>query len=216
MTQGRRVIAISGGSGSGKTTVVDRMKSCIDASQVLVLSLDHYYYDLSHLTAEERATRNFDHPSAFDQALLHTHLTDLLRGKSIARPTYDFATHTRTGETVDLRSHPVILVDGIFALHDEALRRLYDMGVYIEVSDDVRFIRRLGRDMRERGRSLDSVVNQYLATVKPMHDTYVAPQKRVADIIISWEQYNDRAIAMLAGLVRTWLGDFLSHQSLNP
>lgn len=203
-----RLLAVSGGSGSGKTTLVSRLRQALGQAldaEIQVLHLDHYYLDLSHLSQAERDLRNFDHPDAFDMKLLREHLGTLLEGKGIDRPTYDFASHTRTGKTVRLEPAKVILLDGILMLHDPALRALYDLSVYVEVDDDVRIIRRLRRDIVERGRTMDSVIAQYLQTVKPMHDAYVAPQKFVADIIVSWMGYNDRAVAMLAGTVASWL-----------
>jgi len=203
------MIAVSGGSGSGKTTLVGRLVGSVtsDTAQdhlVQVLHLDHYYRDLSHLSPEERDRQNFDHPQAFDTELLRKHLTALRSGEEIHRPTYDFASHTRRPETVRLRPASVIVLDGILALHWSEVRDLLDLKIYVDVSDDVRFIRRLRRDINERGRTVDGVITQYLASVKTMHDAFVAPQRYVADIIVSWEDYNDRAVAMLAGMVRTW------------
>jgi uridine kinase len=199
-----RIIAVSGGSGSGKTTLVQRLVAATGAGGIMVVHMDNYYQDLVHLSQEERDLRNFDHPEAFDTQLLQAHIQALHAGQSIERPTYDFASHTRLGAPVTLAPAPVIVLDGILSLHWPALRGLLDLGIFVDVSDDVRFIRRLQRDVSERGRTVDSVVAQYLATVKAMHDLYVAPQKYVADIIVSWEDYNDRAVAMLAGMVRSW------------
>jgi uridine kinase len=160
--------------------------------------MDHYYKDLSHLAPEERDRQNFDHPDAFEMPLLRSQIAALREGRSIERPTYDFATHTRTAETVRLTPPRLIVLDGILSLHDPDLRRMFDLKVFVDVDDDVRFIRRLRRDVVERGRTVDSVIGQYLASVKEMHDVYVAPQKLVADLIISWMTYNDRAVAMLS------------------
>jgi uridine kinase len=203
------MIAVSGGSGSGKTTLVGRLVGSVTADiaqnqLVQVLHLDHYYRDLSHLTPDERDRQNFDHPQAFDTELLRKHLTDLRSGDAIDRPTYDFASHTRRPETVRLSPAPVIVLDGILALHWPEVRDLLDLKIFVDVSDDVRFIRRLRRDINERGRTFEGVITQYLSSVKTMHDAFVAPQRNVADIIVSWEDYNDRAVAMLAGMVRTW------------
>lgn len=203
------MIAVSGGSGSGKTTLVGRLVGSVTSDTardhlVQVLHLDHYYRDLSHMNPEERDRQNFDHPQAFDTDLLRKHLTALRHGDGIDRPTYDFASHTRRPETVRLNPAPVIVLDGILALHWAEVRDLLDLKIYVDVSDDVRFIRRLRRDINERGRTVEGVITQYLASVKTMHDAFVAPQRYVADIIVSWEDYNDRAVAMLAGMVRTW------------
>lgn len=203
------MIAVSGGSGSGKTTLVGRLVGSVTADttqnpMVQVLHLDHYYRDLSHLSPDERDRQNFDHPQAFDTELLRTHLTDLRNGEAIDRPTYDFASHTRRTETVRLSPASVIVLDGILSLHWPEVRDLLDLKIFVDVSDDVRFIRRLRRDINERGRTVEGVITQYLSSVKTMHDAFVAPQRNVADIIVSWEDYNDRAVAMLAGMVRTW------------
>lgn len=206
------MIAVSGGSGSGKTTLVGRLVHGVSQDSTLsgsvqVLHLDHYYRDLSHMMPEERDRQNFDHPQAFDMPLLTAHLAALRSGQGIDRPTYDFASHTRRPDVVRLNPAAVIVLDGILSLHWPEVRDLLDLKIFVDVSDDVRFIRRLRRDINERGRSLEGVIQQYLASVKNMHDTFVAPQRYVADIIVSWEDYNDRAVAMLAGMVRTWCTD---------
>jgi uridine kinase len=205
MTQTTKIIGISGGSGSGKTTFVNCVRQLTADMPVLVLQLDHYYHDLSHLTPEERDRRNFDHPESIDSDLLKAQLTELAAGRAIDRPTYDFATHTRTKNTVRLESAPVIILDGIFSLYWEDIRSIQTLSVFVDVDDDVRFIRRLRRDINERGRTVEGVIAQYLATVKVMHDHYVAPQKNDADIIVRWMDYNDQAVSMVAGLLRTWV-----------
>ena len=204
-----RLIAVAGGSGSGKTTLVGRLRrACGDAGErMLVLQLDHYYQDLSPLPKAERDRRNFDHPDSFDTPLLLQQLTDLAAGKPVQRPTYDFATHARTGVEVTLQPQPVVVLDGILALHWPEIRKLLDLSVFVDVDDDVRFIRRLRRDVSERGRTVESVISQYLGSVKVMHDLFVAPQKGVADIIVSWMDYNDRSVEMLAGMARSWIGE---------
>ena len=204
-----KIIAISGGSGSGKTTIVNKVREQCGDEGILTLHMDHYYRDLSPLAPAERDHCNFDHPDAFDLELLRVHLSELAAGQSVERPTYDFATHTRTGATVELKPQAAVILDGILSLNDPQLRPIFDLSVYVEVSDDVRFIRRLKRDIAERGRTVDGVIQQYLQSVKPMHDAHVAPQKNVADIIISWETYNTRAIEMLSDMVRSWLRDGL-------
>lgn len=192
-----RIIAICGGSGSGKTTLVSRLCQARTRSDIMVLHMDHYYKDLSHLEPAERDRCNFDHPDALELSLLRSQVEQLRNGIAIDRPTYDFATHTRTGAIVRLSPPRLIVLDGMLALHDPELRQLFDLKIYVDVDDDVRFIRRLRRDVVERGRTVDSVIAQYLASVKEMHDLYVAPQKYVADLIISWMSYNDRAVTML-------------------
>lgn len=192
-----RIIAVCGGSGSGKTTLVSRLSQERGRDNIMVLHMDHYYKDLSHLTPQERDRCNFDHPDALELSLLREQVAQLREGQAIERPTYDFASHTRTGETVRLNPPNLIVIDGILALHDAELRKFFDLKIYVDVDDDVRFIRRLRRDVEERGRTVDSVIGQYLASVKEMHELYVAPQKYFADLIISWMNYNDRAVAML-------------------
>lgn len=200
------VISVAGGSGSGKTTIVNLIKeqchSSSHASDLLVFTQDHYYRDLSHLPVEDRNNVNFDHPDSIDIELMSEHLQALLKGKSIQRPTYDFATHTRAKQTVELASADIILIDGIFSLYFESLRSLANLKLYVDVSDDIRFIRRLKRDMQQRGRSMDSVIAQYFATVRPMHREYVESSKVFADLIILWEQSNtstiERLVKMLA------------------
>lgn len=199
-----RIIAVAGGSGSGKTTLVGRLMKALGERDILVLQLDHYYNDLSTLPMSERDRKNFDHPDAFDTKVLAAQLKALADGKTIDRPTYDFATHSRTKEVKKLNPEPVILLDGILALHWPEVRELLDLAIFVDVDDDVRIIRRLKRDVSERGRTIDSVITQYLATVKSMHDTYCAPQRDVADIVVRWMDYNDSAVAMIAAMIRSW------------
>jgi uridine kinase len=197
------LIGVSGGSGSGKTTLVSRLTNqFVTPSDLMVIQMDHYYRDLSHLSQAERDKRNFDHPDALDLELLQRHLEALSIGESVERPSYDFASHTRLQRTTPLLPAPVIIIDGILALHHPGIRSLLALSIYVDVDDDLRFIRRLRRDISERGRTVDSVIAQYLASVKAMHDSYVEPQKYVADIIVSWRDYNDRAVRMLSDMIR--------------
>lgn len=202
--QSTKIIGISGGSGSGKTTLVNRVCQACSKIPVLVLHLDHYYHDLSHLSVSDRDRKNFDDPKSIDSELLKSQLTLLASGQAVDRPTYDFATHTRVSQTVRLNPAPIIILDGIFSLYWPEIRSMLNLSVFVDVDDDVRFIRRLRRDINERGRTVEGVIGQYLATVKVMHDHNVAPQKNEADIIVRWMKYNDQAVSMIAGLIRTW------------
>lgn len=200
------VIGITGGSGSGKTTIAHEIGRLIhDDERVMLLAQDSYYKSNDNLTMEERQKINYDHPNAFDMPLLISQLTDLLNRKPIEMPTYDFTAHNRSKKTVHLEPADIIILEGILVLADENLRNLMDIKVYVDTDDDIRFIRRLERDIKERGRSLDSVVNQYLKTVKPMYHQFIEPTKRYADIIIPEGGENNVAIDMLTTKVRSIL-----------
>lgn len=191
------VIGVSGGSASGKTTVVNRLKD-ICKDRVEIISHDYYYQPFKELTLEERTKINYDHPSAFDTQRLIDDVKLLKMGKSIDRPVYSFTEYTRLSETVRVNPSKVIIVDGILIYENEELRDLLDIKVFVDTDADERLIRRIIRDVNERGRSLDSVVEQYTTTVKPMHELYVEPYKNYADIIIPRGGLNDIAIDMLA------------------
>jgi uridine kinase len=198
------VIGVVGGSGSGKTTVV---RAIVDAAGVSasVLDQDGYYRDLSHLTLDERRQVNFDHPDSIDAALLAEHLERLVRGEAIEKPVYDFAAHTRALDRVLVEANPIVVVDGILLFADRRLRDLFDIKIYVDVADDIRFIRRLERDVIERGRSMAGVVRQYLATVRPMHLEFVEPSKRYADVILPGGGHNRIAIEMIVARVHSEL-----------
>lgn len=195
------LLGVAGGSGSGKTTIVKKLVDALGDQTVLVLALDHYYHDLSHLSASERDARNFDHPDAIDWLLLSEHLEKLAGGDSIIRPTYSFKTHTRE-EPVSISPKPAIVIDGILTLYPAAIRALMKLSIFVDTVDDLRFIRRLRRDVAERGRTNDSVINQYLGSVRPMYAQYVMPQRDVADLVIPWEHYNETAISSLVHVIR--------------
>jgi uridine kinase len=191
------IIGVSGGSASGKTTVVNRLKD-ICKDRVEIISHDYYYKPFKELTPEERTKINYDHPSAFDTQRLIEDVKLLKMGKSIERPVYSFIENTRLSETVRVNPSKVIIVDGILIYENEELRDLLDIKVFVDTDADERLIRRIIRDVNERGRSLDSVIEQYTTTVKPMHELYVEPYKTFADIIIPRGGLNDIAIDMLA------------------
>jgi uridine kinase len=197
------VIGIAGGTGSGKTTITEAIRSAVGPERVTVITHDSYYRDRSDLTAAERANLNFDHPESLETELLVEHLEELVSGNPIDVPVYDFVEHRRLSATE--RAHPgdVILVEGVLVLTDECLRERMSLCIYVETDDDIRFIRRLQRDVTERGRSVQSVVSQYLATVRPMHIEFVRPSRQFADVIIPEGGYNARAIDMICSQIRS-------------
>ena len=190
------VIGIGGGTGSGKTTLTKRLKERL-GSAVTVLSYDNYCKSHPDMPYDERVRLNYDHPSAFDTELLVEHLAALRRGETIAAPVYDFKQHDRSDETMLIAPTGVILVEGILILADERLRSQMDVKIYVDTDADVRILRRVVRDVKQRGRSLESVVTQYLTTVKPMHEQYVEPSRRYADIIVPEGGRNAVALDML-------------------
>jgi len=197
------VIGICGGTGSGKTTITNRLSQALSANGVLVLQQDHYYRDLQNLTFEERSRQNFDHPNAVDTALLVDHIRKLRDGQSIDRPIYDFSQHRRLPETVHLESRPAILIEGILIFENETLRNLMDLKVFVDTDADLRLIRRLVRDIRDRGRTLESVVEQYQKTVRPMHLEFVEPSKRYADVIIPEGGHNEVSVDLVIQKIRS-------------
>ncbi|WP_281829965.1 MULTISPECIES: uridine kinase [Lactobacillus] len=200
------IIGIAGGSGSGKTTIAHEIADEInDDDHITILTQDSYYKDNTGVPMAERKKINYDHPDAFDMPLLEAQLNQLLHRKPIEMPTYDFTAHTRSEKTIYVEPSDIIILEGILVLSNEAIRNLMDIKVYVDTDDDIRFIRRLERDMKERGRSLDSVINQYLSTVKPMYHQFIEPTKRYADIIVPEGGENDVAIDMLTTKVRSVL-----------
>jgi uridine kinase len=201
------VIGIAGGTGSGKTTVARRIFDSLQLDSAVFIDHDAYYRDLAHLPPEERAGVNFDHPASLDNDLLVEQLTALMEGRPIQKPVYDFALHTRAAETVRVAPRDVVLVDGILLFAEPRLRALFDLKIFVDTDADVRFIRRLRRDLDERGRSLDSVIEQYLTTVRPMHFEFVEPTKRWADVIIPRGGQNRAGIEVVAARIRERLAE---------
>jgi uridine kinase len=201
---GPLVIGVAGGSGSGKTTITNAIVEQVGPDQVALVEHDSYYREYGSLPFAERARINFDHPDSLETELLIEHLDRLISGQSIEKPLYDFTTHARLPETVTVEPKPTIVVDGILVFVERALRELMDLKIYVDTDADLRILRRLQRDIDERGRTLESVVDQYLETVRPMHLQFVEPSKRYADIIIP-EGYNPRAVATVMGMVRQYL-----------
>lgn len=201
------VIGIAGGSGSGKSTVLDRLLEGLGADSVDVSVVDHdaYYVDLSHRSPKERAGFNFDHPDALETDLLVEQLDELAGGKPIEKPIYDFTSHTRSDETKTIDPAPVIIVEGILVLAEPELVERMDIRIFIDADDDIRLVRRIRRDMDERGRSLESILSQYEKTVRPMHIEFVEPSKRRADIIIPNGGYNTVAVEMVLARIRMLL-----------
>jgi len=199
------LIGIAGGSGSGKTLVAETIDRELGSEKVTIIKQDSYYKDLSCLPYEERANQNFDHPDAFDMPLLRDHLERLLRGEEVERPIYDFTQHRRSQQTEKLGPHVVVVLEGILILDDPILRRMMDIKVFIDTDPDVRLIRRLRRDMSERGRKIESIIDQYEKSVRPMHLQFVEPSKRYADIIITEGGHNIVAIDLLKTKIRSLL-----------
>ncbi len=199
------VVGIAGGTASGKTTVTRKIHEALADYRVAFIDQDAYYKDLSNLTLAERREVNFDHPDAFDTELLVQHLRELKRGRAIDKPVYDFVTSTRERRSVRVEPADLILLEGILVLHIEAIRRELDVRIFVDAEDDVRIIRRLTRDIKERGRDFDHVVHQYFKHVRPMHMGFVEPSKRHADIIVPHGGNNYTAIGMLVGALRARL-----------
>ncbi|BAH42885.1 MULTISPECIES: uridine kinase [Brevibacillus] len=192
------LIGVAGGSGSGKTTVAKELYRQFQNDSVTMIEQDSYYKDQSHLSPEERALTNYDHPFAFDNDLLLAHLQELMQGKAIQKPIYDFKVHNRKPEQIQVDPKDVIILEGMLILEDERIRNLMDIKVYVDTDADVRIARRIVRDIEERGRSLDSVVTQYLNVVRPMHLQFIEPTKRYADVIIPEGGYNRVALDLLS------------------
>lgn len=196
------IIGVTGGSGSGKTTVSEEIYHELAGKSIMIMQQDTYYNDQAEMTMEERKAVNYDHPLAFDTNLLISDLTKLLKNQPIEKPVYNYAEFTRSSETIHTEPKDVIILEGILILDDPRLRDLMDIKVFVDTDDDIRIIRRIQRDMLERGRSLQSVIDQYLATVKPMYHQFIEPTKRYADIIVPEGGQNTVAIDLLTTKVR--------------
>jgi uridine kinase len=199
------IIGVAGGTGSGKTTVAREILKRAGTDQITLIQHDAYYRDLGDLPPAQRAMQNFDHPDALENSLLIAHLKNLKAGQPVEVPVYNFTTHTRTNETTRVEPRRVILVEGILIFADAALRATMDVKIYVDTDADIRFIRRLKRDLAERGRTMESVIHQYLATVRPMHEEFVEPSKRYADVIIPEGGFNEVAIDMVAARIKALL-----------
>jgi uridine kinase len=197
------IIGIAGGTACGKTTVARNICSGLKEKKAIIIAQDSYYKDLGHLPLEERKKINFDHPSAFDNRLLVTHLNRLIEGKSIQMPVYSFQNYTRKKNTKQIETADIIILEGILVLEEKEIRDMLDIKIYVDTDSDERFIRRLIRDTKERGRSLSSVVEQYLNNVKPMFLQFVEPSKRYADIIIPQGGLNEVAIDIIASKINS-------------
>ena len=199
------VIGIAGGSGSGKTTVAQEILQRVGPDRIAFLQHDSYYKDLSGLPPTQKAEVNFDHPNSLETELLINHIASLRDGAAIEVPIYDFSTHSRTGQTFTVQPRRVILVEGILIFTESALRNMFDVKIFVDTDSDLRFIRRLERDIAERGRTTESVIKQYQATVRPMHMEFVEPSKRYADVIIPEGGHNTAALDMVVARIEALL-----------
>lgn len=206
------LIGITGGTGSGKSTVAQEMYKGLPEEQICIIEQDSYYKDQSHLSFEERVKTNYDHPDAFDTELLLKHLKMLLEGKAIDKPIYDFGIHNRKKETIKVEPKDIIILEGILILAEPEIRNLLDIKIFVDTDADVRIIRRIQRDIKERKRTLESVIDQYMGVVRPMHLQFVEPTKRYADIIIPEGGYNKVAIDIMIAKVKEIAA---SKQSIN-
>jgi len=196
------IIGIAGGTGSGKSTIAHEIFQSLPSGSISMIEQDSYYKDQSNLTFEERVRTNYDHPDAFDTKLMTKHLRMLLNGEAIEKPIYDFEIHNRKTETVRIESNEIIIIEGIMILVEPEIRELMDIKLFVDTDADVRIIRRISRDIKERGRTIDSVIDQYINVVRPMHLEFVEPTKRYADIIIPEGGYNKVAIDIMIAKVK--------------
>jgi uridine kinase len=203
------IIGICGGTGSGKTTIANRILQSVSADEVVFIQQDLYYRNLKDMPLDYRNAANFDHPDALDSDLLVSHLKKLNAGEPVELPIYDFRTHTRLPDTTPIQAKPIVIVEGILIFAEPRVLEQMDIKVFVDTPDDIRFIRRLKRDIAERGRTLDSVIEQYIATVRPMHNQFVEPSKRHADVIIPEGGHNLVSIDLISGKIREKLASAL-------
>ena len=195
------IIGIAGGTGSGKTTVVEQIIAELPKDEVCIISQDSYYKDTGHLAYDERVKINFDHPNSIDFDLMVSHLTELRHGNSFEQPVYSFVEHDRTRETITTHPKKVVIVEGILILTHPEIREMFDINVFVHADSDERLIRRLKRDMADRGRDLNEVLDRYQNTLKPMHQQFIEPTKEYADIIIPTNRYNTVAIGLIRSII---------------
>jgi len=203
------IIGICGGTGSGKTTIANRILQSVSADEVVFIQQDLYYRNLKDMPLDYRNAANFDHPDAIDNELLANHLKKLKAGEPVELPIYDFRTHSRLPDTTPIEAKPIVIVEGILIFAEPRLLEQMDIKVFVDTPDDIRFIRRLKRDIAERGRTLDSVIEQYINTVRPMHNQFVEPSKRYADVIIPEGGHNLVSIDLISGKIREKLASAL-------
>ena len=201
------IIAIAGGSASGKSTVVNDIVENLKSVDITVICHDDYYKDQTHLTMEQRVQTNYDHPNSLDNDLFVSHLKELMKGNSIQKPLYDFVCHNRKEETVEVNPTKIIIIEGILVLEERKIRECADVKIFVSCDEDIRFIRRLKRDIEERGREMDNVIHQYLSTVKPMFNKYVSPSAKHADIIIPNDKKHDVAVEFLIAKIKDILNN---------
>ena len=201
-------IGITGGTGSGKSTIAKEIYRQFGEDCIAMIEQDSYYKDQSHLSMEDRVKTNYDHPNAFDNNLLVSHLESLLNGHSIQKPSYDFSIHNRIEDTTKVEPKEIVIVEGILILEDARIRELPDIKIYVDTDADVRIIRRMVRDINERGRTIESVINQYLNVVKPMHNQFTEPTKKFADLIIPEGGHNKVAIDIIVAKIKEVLGQY--------
>ena len=197
-----KIILVGGGTASGKTYVINEVVKLIGEENVAHLSIDDYYKDLTSLTMEERVKVNYDHPKAFDWPLIKKQLIDLKNDKTILKPIYDFTIHNRSEKTVELQPKKIVIVEGIMALVNKDIRSIGDLKIFINASRERRLLRRMDRDQKERGRNVDSIINQYFATVQPMYEEIIGPSEYYADLIVNNDGYDNKSIEVLCAVIK--------------